>query len=182
MTSQPTTRPFDESREAALEPDWQTIPELLADFEASGARWRLDPIWHYLIVDRPNVGRLIAEYGCADVTTEFKKQLKRRDGVRVVGCELFAGMLVFDLADQLLYHVDSERFTPSPVGEEVAVHFRGLGRPAAHNVPYNFDSMNDAIEAYKGHVREAQTGWAKRHKKPETRRVAATRRAAGRSD
>ena len=162
---QPARRVYLRSEEIALEPPWARMDQVL-DFLAKGrVTWRLDPIFRCITVDDPSVAaKLKSTFGCKDVSKQLRRFLAQAHGVRVVGCERFAGMLVYDLSDDLLYHVDASSFKVHPFPDALmAPHFRGLGRAATHGVRYEFDSLADAVEAYKEHATKEQTEWIARH-------------------
>lgn len=162
---QSARRVFLRPNEIALEPQWGEMDKVLDFLATAGADWRLDAVLRCIALDNPSIAKkLQSDFGCKNVTSELRRFLARDHGVRVVGCERFAGMLVYDLADDLLYHVDATSFKAVPVPDfHMAAHFRGLGRAAAHGVSYEFGSMSEAIEAFKEHAKRDQAEWVKRH-------------------
>jgi hypothetical protein len=136
------------------------MPSIVERCAKLNARWRIDPVFHFLAVSDQFMVQALEELGCKDVTAEVRAQANRKSGVHVVGCERFAGMLVYNFDDGFLYHIDADAFLASPVSDEGMIgHFRGLGKADAYDVKYDFDSLEEAIEAFKGHARRAQLKW-----------------------
>lgn len=150
--------------ERALRPNWEKSDTLMKFLGEPGVRWRADPVFHSVIVDDPKVARrLKKEFGCVDISTTVRAFLSRRQGVRIVGCDAFSGMLVYSAPNDVLYHVDTRTWAPTPMPDiSLAYAFYGLGR-AAHDAPLEYTSISEAVRAFKPEAHKAKKEWLRRH-------------------
>jgi hypothetical protein len=167
----PIRKTFLRRDEIALKPEWHRIQDITGYLARRDAVWRLDPLLHFIAVrDEDIAEHLKKRFGCQDATLEMRALVAQRNGVRVIGCERYAGMVVYNFADNEIYRVDTSDFKPKRIERaETVLNFPGLGRAAAAGVPFNFPSMKAAISAFKHHAVEEQRSWLRRHAAAERR-------------
>lgn len=159
-------KPHINEGEIALRPDWERKDELLDFLDKKSAVYRVDPMFHHIVVEDADIAESLKRgYACEDVTSDVTKTLSRRQGVLVVGCNDFRGMLVYNFADDLLYLVDAGTFDAKPLPNlTMAYCFKGLGRAIAYEKRVKLESMSQAIDAYKKCVITAKRDFAKRNR------------------
>ena len=80
----------------------------MAFLQRSKARWRIDPVFQNLVVqDLEIASKVQKKFGFRDESDRGREFISRGQGVRVLGCGAFAGMLLYDLSDDLLYHFEA---------------------------------------------------------------------------
>jgi hypothetical protein len=150
-----------------------SIDGLRAYLTKVGAKWTFDPIFDVIILRDKGIANVLQQkHDCKDVTKTTRTLAEKTEGVRVVGCERFAGMFAYDFGTSRLYHVDAMNFAVRQVVDSrLLLEFRGLGRAAANNVKYDFDSMSIAVTEYKKYVQSSQDRWLSKYADGATSRT-----------
>ena len=148
-----------EPNERALRPNWGQAPGLWDFLRSSKIPFRTDPVLQSIIVDEKFQGRLEGEFEFEDRTEQEREFLSQTAGVRVIGWERFAGILIYDLeTDGISLYESSGRAKFFPNEMYFTYGFEGLGRPTPDGKT-DFASLKEAIEYLRPEIRRQEQEW-----------------------